>query len=364
MDETSLYLRIAEAIRQDILAGKVKVGDRLPPVREMCLHWQCTSGTVQRAYQELARQGLVLSRAGQGTTVAGVLMPERETPFRRAHLIHQAEAFLLEGLSAGFTPDEIEQAVRLALDRWRAQPEQIPEVAPGYLRFAGSHDPAIAMIAAQFADILPGCTLQIAFMGSLGGLMALAQGKADLCGCHLWDAESNTYNLPFVRRLLPGVQTVMVTLAQRRVGLIIPPGNPAGLISLADLNRPGLRFINRNPGSGTRVWLDAQLKSMGIDGSQIDGYSLEKATHSAVAQAVAENQADAGLGIEAAARSFGLGFVELTTETYDLVIPAEKWSQPAVEALAAWLMTPQAKAAITNLGGYDTAETGNRTWLK
>lgn len=363
MDEPHLYLQIVEAVRQEILSGKVKAGDRLPPVREMSRRWNCTAGTVQRAYQELSRQGLVHTRAGQGTTVAGELMPERETPLRRARLLHQAEAFMLEGLSAGFGPDEIEQSLRQALDRWRAQPVHTPAPAPAILRFAGSHDPAVAMIAAHVTEIMPGTSLQISFGGSLSGLIALAQGRADLCGCHLWDEESDTYNIPFVHRLLPNTPAVLVNLAQRRVGLITPPGNPARLSGLQDLTQPGIRFVNRNQGSGTRVWLDAQLKKLGIQADQINGYSLEKATHSQVAQAVAEGMADVGLGIEAAALSFGLGFSNLTSEAYDLVIPGDKWPMPAIQALVGWLQTPQAKDAIAGLGGYDTSTTGNTTWI-
>ena len=358
MDEPHLYKQIVDAVRQEILSGKIKAGDRLPPVREMCLRWSCTTGTVQRAYQELSRQGLVHTRAGQGTTVSGELLPERETPLRRAQVLHQAEAFLLEGLSAGFSPAEIEQAMRLVLDRWRARPVESLQPEPGILRFNGSHDPAVALIAALASEIYPGLRFEISYTGSLGGLMALAQGKADLGGCHLWDAESDTYNIPFVRKLLPGKPAWLVTLAHRRVGLITPPGNPARLGGLQDLLRPGLRFVNRNPGSGTRVWLDAQLKRVGIGGSQIKGYGLEKTTHYEVAQAVAEGTADCGLGIEAAALSFGLGFTLLTTEAYELVIPAETWQKPAVQALVDWLQTPQAKEAIAGLGGYDTAATG------
>ena len=363
MDEPHLYLQIVEDVRQEILSGKVKAGDRLPPVRAMSQRWNCTAGTVQRAYQELARQGVVHTRAGQGTTVTGELMPERETPLRRAQLQHQAETFLLEGLSAGFSPHEIEQAMRLALDRWRTRPLESQEPEPGCLRFNGSHDPAVALIAAQAGEIYPGLTFEITYTGSLGGLMALAQGKADLVGCHLWDEESDTYNIPFIRKLLPGKPTVLVTLAQRRVGLLTPAGNPAKLSGLMDLVRPGLRFVNRNPGSGTRVWLDAQLKKLGIQGNQIEGYHLEKATHYEVAQEIAEGRADTGLGIEAAALSFGLGFTLLTTEAYELVIPAEKWQQPAVRALVDWLNTPPAKIAIASLGGYDTTATGKTTWL-
>ena len=138
-----LYQTISEAIRRDILEGRLQRGDRLPPVRKMTERWGCAPGTVQRAYQELARQGLVVSRHGRGTQVTGEQAPAAEEPLRRAGLVHRAEAFLLEALTAGFDLDGVEQAFRLALDRWRSAPTR-PEPAPRRIvRFAGSHDLAL-----------------------------------------------------------------------------------------------------------------------------------------------------------------------------------------------------------------------------
>lgn len=365
MDKTPLYLQIADAIRQELLAGKLRPGDPLPPVREMAERWNCTPGTVQQAYKELARQGLAVSRAGQGTRVGAAqpAQPPDRTPLRRASLVHQAEAFLLEVLAAGHTPEEAESAFRAALDRWRALAVMQPEVSARVLRFVGSHDPALSLVASRFPEICPGCALELAFTGSLGGLIALAEGKADLAGSHLWDEESDTYNAPFIRRLLPGRRVALLTLAQRRLGLIVPPGNPAGLAELGDLTRPGVRFINRSRGTGTRVWLDAQLARRDVPSDAIVGYSQEASTHAEVARAVAEGQADAGLGIEAAARAYGLGFIFLTTEPYDLVIPAAAWEMPPVQALATWLRTAEARVVIGGLGGYETAETGQMVWV-
>jgi molybdate-binding protein/DNA-binding transcriptional regulator YhcF (GntR family) len=366
MDKTPLYTQIADTIRQQVLDGRLHPGDLLPPVREMAEQWGCTPGTVQQAYKELARQGLAVSRTGQGTRVGSTLpaQPPDRTPLRRASLIHQAEAFLLEALGAGYTPAETEDAFRAALDHWRSLAAHAPVAAPNRLRFAGSHDPALSLVASRFPAICPGCTLEIAFTGSLGGLIALAEGKADLAGSHLWDEESDTYNVPFVRRLLPGRRIALLTLAHRRLGLIVPLGNPTGLTSLADLARLGLRFINRQPGAGTRVWLDAQLRRLGIGAEAVAGYGHEAATHEDVARAVAEGQADAGLAIEAAALAYGLGFVRLKTEPYDLVIPAEAWESPRVQALATWLGTEDAREVITKLGGYETVETGQMTWAE
>ncbi len=365
LDKTPLYIQIADAIRQELLEGRLRPGDLLPPVREMADRWGCTPGTVQQAYKELARQGLAVSRTGQGTRVGSTLpaTPPDKTPLRRAALVHQAEAFLLEALGAGYTPAETEDAFRAALDHWRALAVPAPAASPHKLRFTGSHDPAVSLVAGRFPEICTGWELEVAFTGSLGGLIALAEGKADLAGSHLWDAESDTYNAPFVRRLLPGRRIALLTLAHRRLGLIVPPGNPASLQKLADLARQGLRFVNRGRGTGTRVWLDAQLRRLGTHPDELIGYGREVATHSEVARAVAANQADVGVGIEAAALSCGLGFVLLTTEPYELVIPAEVWEAPSVQALAAWLRTEDAWAAIDGLGGYETGDTGQVIWV-
>ncbi len=360
MEEAPLYQQVAESLRREILSGSLGPGDRLPPVREMARRWRCTVGTVQRAYRELARQGLVVVRRGQGTRVVGEL--PTPGPLRRAALVHQAEAFLLRSVAEGYELAEVEQAVRLALDRWRALAQEplAPEV--GVLRFSGSHDLLLTRIAAQFPFIAPGYALRLTFTGSLGGLIALAQGTADLAGCHLWDAETDTYNVPFVRRLLPGRRVALVTLAHRRVGLIVAPRNPLGLQGLADLVRPGLRFVGRPRGTGTRVWLDAQMRHLGLAWPR--EMALEVTTHSELAQAIAEGRADAGLGIEAAARAWGLDFIPLTREQYDLVIPAEIWETSPVAALVDWLASEEPRALLTDLGGYETEVTGRVGWVE
>jgi molybdate-binding protein/DNA-binding transcriptional regulator YhcF (GntR family) len=358
MDDSHLYQRISEQVRTEILTGMLKPGSRLPAVRQMASRWGCTIGTVQRAYQELAQQGLVTVRPGQGTHVVDRPPVQGETPLRRAALVHRAEAFLLETLTAGHSPDEVERALRLAMDRWRSI-EDAPEVHEQHeLRFAGSHDPAVAWLAGQFAEIAPGYNLQIRFCGSLAGLISLAEGKADLAGSHLWDQENQTYNEAFVRRLFPGQSMALITVAHRRMGLILPPGNPRGIRRLSDLAQPGLRFVNRQPGSGTRVWLDNALQEAGLRGEQIDGYTDEKSTHTAVAQAVAEGQAGAGFGLETASLSFGLDFIPLTSDRYDLVLPRRNLQHAAVQGLASWLRQPANRKLITRMGGYETHTSG------
>jgi molybdate-binding protein/DNA-binding transcriptional regulator YhcF (GntR family) len=364
MDKTYLYYQIAEVIRQDIRSEALRPGDRLPSVREMAARWNCTIGTIQRAYEELTRQGLVTSRPGQGTHVTAAIPATLEMPLRRATLVHRAEAFLLEVLTAGYTATEAEQAVRIALDRWRTLNHTSVRLSEQRLRFMGSHDPAVALIAARFADFAPGETPQLTFTGSLGGLIALAESEADLAGCHLWDKESDTYNAPFVRRLLPGRRVALLTLAHRRLGFLMSATSPTVVTSLEDLVSSGLRFVNRQRGAGTRVWLDAHLHRLGIAPERLPGYEQEKHTHSEVARIIVEGQADVGLGVEAAALAFGLRFIPLTLERYDLVIPVEVWTTSPIQALTHWLVTDAAKAEIMALGGYDVRETGRVQWVE
>lgn len=366
MEEKYLYQKIADAIRQQILNGALKPGDRLPSVRHLAMEWDCTVGTIQQAYQLLAQEGLIISRPGQGTKVVGDLQItiNAGAPIRRASLIHRAEAYLLQMLTAGYTLGEIEDAMRQAMDRWRAvDREPIPRPADT-IRFNGSHDIVITWLASHFAEIAPVYQLNLEFTGSLGGLIALAEIKADFAGSHLWDEESNTFNVPYIRRVLPGRRIALVTVAQRRLGLIVPMGNPNQIYGLSDLTRPNLSFINRQRGSGTRVWLDAALSKLGIKSSDIKGYDKERITHSAIARAIAEGDADVGVGLEAAARSYGLDFIFLRHDRYDLVIPESSFYHPAITMMIEWLNRHETHELISNFGGYDIEETGQILWVE
>jgi molybdate-binding protein/DNA-binding transcriptional regulator YhcF (GntR family) len=362
MEETVLYHKIADAIRKEIITGQYKPGDRLPSVRKLCEVWRCTPGTIQRAYNELAREGLLISRAGRGTQVAGPV-PQAQVQamgtLRRANLVNRMEATLLEALTAGYSLDDIQQAMDLALDRWRSLSMEPADPPAALLRFSGSHDMVMNEIAHTiFPQVAPGISLQLNYTGSLGGLIALAEGKADLAGCHLWDAETGGYNLPFARRLLPGKDITAITLAHRRIGLMMAPGNPRGIRGLADLAQAGVRFVNRQAGSGTRVWLDEALEHLGVDAGSIQGYADERLTHSDVARAVADGDADVGLGLETAAQAYGIDFLFLNRERYDLIMLSETAARPAIQNLVAWLRSEQGKAFVARRPGYEAQSTG------
>jgi molybdate-binding protein/DNA-binding transcriptional regulator YhcF (GntR family) len=367
--KTFLYLEIAESIRRHIVSGDLSPNDRLPAIRDMARRWGCTPGTVSRAYTQLAREGLVVGRRGGGTRVAAGALDLERSAWQWATLINRAEQYLLAAIGDGNTLAQAESAFSVAVSRWRDRqradlPASRPENAgaASALRFAGSHDLAVEILARLVSEERPDLRLSVEYVGSLGGLMALARNEAQIAGAHLWDKTSDTYNLPFVQRLLPGRRTALLTVAHRSLGFIVPPGNPQGLGDLADLVQPGVSLVNRQPGSGTRVWLDAQLKPLGIPAESVEGYEREELTHLTVARAVSEGEATVGLGIYAAAAAYGLGFVPLATERYDLVLHEPVWCSPPVQALVAGVRSSRFKESVSALGGYDMSETGQETW--
>ena len=364
-----IYLEIAESVRRLIISGELKPGEQLPPIRQQAKHWGCTPGTVSRAYAALAEEGLVTGRSGAGTRVTESALQAAPTTWRWASLVNLAEKFLLDAVRSGHTASQVEAALSAAVTRWQevqaASAAGAPSLAPeSELRFVGSHDLVIESLPRLLAHRRAGLALSLRYAGSLGGLMAMARGEADLVGTHLWDAISDVYNVPFVERVLPGRRLVLLTLFHRSMGLIVPTGNPQRVRGLADLAGPGVRFVNRQAGSGTRVWLDAQLKALGIAREAIAGYQQTVVTHEAVARAVAENTATAGLGIQAAALAHGLDFVPLTQERYDLVFPEAVWNSAAGQLLVAVIRSSEFRETVLQLQGYDLTAMGQETWLQ
>ena len=166
----------------------------------------------------------------------------------------------------------------------------------------GSHDPALDLLADMVSRGRDDVSVSSSNVGSLGGLLALNRGEAHAAGVHLLDEDTGEYNLSYVRRYVKGRGVVLVNLAKRIQGLMVPPGNPMGLSRLEDLAGGGARFINRQRGSGTRMLLDYMLKKLGIDAGAVAGYDREEYTHLAVAAAVAGGRADVGMGVLSAAR--------------------------------------------------------------
>ncbi len=224
----------------------------------------------------------------------------------------------------------------------------------------GSHDLVLDLAASELRAVDPTVTLASSNVGSLGGLVALRDGLCHIAGSHLLDPATGEYTLPYVDRVLGGHDVAVVRLVHRDQGLIVAPDNPLGLTGIGDLARPGLRYVNRQRGAGTRVLLDHELGRLGMSPDEIPGYAREEHTHLAVAAAVAAGRADAGLGVAAAARAFGLGFVPVTREPYDLVLDAETIENPVTAPLWELLQEPGFRTAVEALGGYGTEEMGRR----
>jgi putative molybdopterin biosynthesis protein len=220
------------------------------------------------------------------------------------------------------------------------------------LVFSGSHDLALERLARQLA---PHIELLVHPVGSLDGLVNLRMGLCSLSGAHLLDS-SGAYNTPFVSRLFPDRRVHLVTLAHRTQGWMTAAGNPRGVRGAADLLQPGLRFVNRNPGSGTRLWFDGELKRLGIAPETVSGYGRVVKTHTEAALAIQSGEADVALGLEAAAIQHGLDFVPLFSERYDLVLPEENLR--ALAPLLDTLQTAAFRRGVDSLRGYDTAHTG------
>jgi putative molybdopterin biosynthesis protein len=222
----------------------------------------------------------------------------------------------------------------------------------------GSHDLAIGVLEDQLKRSHPELKIAATNVGSFGGLLALQRGETHIAGTHLLDPDSGIYNIPDIQRAIPKVPVILLHLAQREQGILIPRGNPKVLRSLEDLARKEIRFVNRQPGSGTRVLLDYQLKKLQIDSAAIAGYEREEFTHMAVGVAVASGLADAGLGVRAAAQALALDFIPIASEQYDLLIERRLFESPRGEQLLLTVCSERFKAAVSALGGYDTSKAG------
>jgi len=227
----------------------------------------------------------------------------------------------------------------------------------------GSDDFALSLLTGDLNTGPGDFEIVSSAIGSLDGLVALRQGLADIAGCHLFDVEADDYNAPYLRHLFPDRAVDMVTLAHREQGLMTAPGSHKRVCEITDLASGDVRFANRNPGSGTRVWLDARLRTLKIPTETIDGYDVEFRTHSDVALAVSSGQADAGLGVRAAADLFGLEFTPLFMERYDLVFAAERAEDEPFARLRTRLDSRAFRSEVRHLGGYNTDHTGDGTRL-
>ncbi|VBB07668.1 Hypothetical protein LUCI_2933 [Lucifera butyrica] len=220
-------------------------------------------------------------------------------------------------------------------------------------------DAILDIIARHMEKTMPALRCLRNYSGSIDGLLALYRGTANAVTAHLWDSDTDSYNVPYVRRILPGHKTIIINLVYRTEGFYVAKGNPKQLLSWQDLIRPDIRLVNREPGSGARVLLDEELRLLQIDSGRIPGYDHEETSHLAIASCVARGEADVGVGIEKVALQVaGIDFMPLQKERYDLVIRKTDIAKPHFQTLLNTLQSAAFRIEIAGMGGYDVSHMG------
>ncbi len=249
----------------------------------------------------------------------------------------------------------VEAGESLSINLWRT-----PAEIENTIVCLGSHDLSLDILYDFLKRGDSPYTLSSAHVGSMGGIMALQREETHIAGLHLLDPESGYYNTPYLERYLAHKEIHLVHLARRELGMIVAPGNPRNITSLADLTREDVIFVNRQKGAGTRVFLDYSLAAEKIEPKIIAGYNREEFNHLAVAAAVKGGSADAGLGIRAAASTLGMDFIPLAWEEYDLAIAAPFYDTPPYHVLLEVISSPAFRAAVERMGGYDLKDSGEK----
>jgi molybdate-binding protein len=295
------YLAVSNDIAERIASGELSAGDELPGVRGAALRYDTTTTTIARAYRHLAGAGVIrVAERHRSQVAAGGAAAARR---------------MLAGHPA--------------------------------LRLAGSDDPGLDIVLRGAGESV----VTVGARGSFRGLTEIWRGTAEAAAIHLRH-RSGSNNIPFAHAVLRGRQPVIIHLWRREQGLLVPPGNPAGITAASDLS--AVRVARREYGTGTRVLLDQLLTGAGIMPASVTG--PEAATHLEVAMAIASGQADTGLGVRAAATALDLGFVPVTWEDFDIVLSGDALT--AAEPLIAALRSTAVQSAVRSLGGYDLSQAG------
>ncbi|HTH76642.1 MAG TPA: substrate-binding domain-containing protein [Trinickia sp.] len=229
--------------------------------------------------------------------------------------------------------------------------------ASGTTRIHASHGYAVAALVTQMSA-REGGTVDIKYRESAEAVSALARGECDFAGFHLPRGAFRELCADIYRGWLDPKRHVLVYLTARKQGLFLAKGNPKGVRGLDDLARPDVKFVNRQPGSGTRLLLDLALNSVGVDPERINGYASTELTHTAIAAFVASGMADAGFGVAPAAHHFSLDFLPVVDEDYYFACDRGRLSaQPLATALAI-LRSAEFRASVATLEGYDPTHCG------
>ena len=282
----------------------------------------------------------------------------RQSPaWVRHHVKALESANLVELAEIRNTGTVTEKFYRARAGAFLMQELVLPKSRKPVVIFSGSHDLALENVASSLSKYVTLINLPV---GSLDGLMNLRQGLCHLSGAHLLD-ETGEYNTPYVRHFFPDREMQVITLANRTQGLMFRAGNPKKITRISDLGNANIRFVNRNAGSGTRLWLDGELRKAGIPRDAVRGYTYAVSTHSEAATLIASGKADTALGLQAAAGQHGLDFLPLFEERYDLVLPHEQ--ENISTPLLDYLQTVEFHRMTESLTGYSAVHSGQQVSL-
>ncbi len=302
---------------------------------EFAPHWKIDFAQLYRSLAKLRAQGFVRVRVASSD--GG---PERKVYALTSRGRGALEQWLQESAASR---DEF--WVKAYLTQKIGIAAQMPLV------IAGSDDPLLA-------ELSQAAHAQWQVMGSTAGLFALAQGQAEVIGTHLRDPEANEYNISFVQHLVAEQDIVLVNLAVREYGLLVARDNPKNIRGIRELARRGVQLINRPQGSGARLWLQRHLRAARIDPLRLRGWSRAAATYNAVANAIATGAADVGPGLRATAEKWGLDFIALGEERFDLTIPRAVYESKRAHTLRELVHSKKFRAHAQTLAGYDVSQSG------
>ena len=248
----------------------------------------------------------------------------------------------------------IESNAKTGLEQARQKSRRIE----GALLASGSNDPILDMLHTYMKKTYPEFYIFSANTGSTDGLKALNMGYTDIAWSHLFDPKSGEYNIPFLSNYLPNMKPVVVNLFRRGLGFMVAPKNPFHIRGFEDLTQKGIRLINRQEGSGTRILLDHHLKRLQILTSKINGYEREVYTHFEVGLSILSKEADVGIATIAVSKLLGLPFIPITQESFDMILDQTTFFEKGIQAFIEILNSQEFRNRVERLGSYDFKNSG------
>lgn len=285
-----------------------------------------------RRFEALFGTALVLTRRRQGSELS---------------MFAQRLLWANRRIEARLAPTLESLASELQEELQRLLPQELPP-----LRLQASHGFAVEALMQQ------GARVELRYRNASEALASLARGECDLAGFQLPSGEFERDILAHYAQWLDRETHMLIHLARRNTGFFVMAGNPKGIAGVRDLARPDVRFVNRQMGSSTRYLAHLLLQREGIDVSQVQGFQSNEFTHMAIAAHIASGMADVGMGVETAARRFGLDFIPLVQERYFFALRRAELGQPLMQDFLRALRSPAYQAEIGALAGYDASDCG------